>query len=53
MITAINNLPDQAMFRCEALYEILADKGLITREEVVEHVKKLKRKIKVNLRPVN
>jgi len=32
-----------------ALYEILADKGILTGERVIERIKKLKSEIKVNL----
>jgi hypothetical protein len=33
----------------EALYEILADKGILTGENIIERIKKLKSEIKVNL----
>ena len=33
----------------EALYEILADKGILTGERVIERIKKLKSEIKVDL----
>jgi len=33
----------------EALYEILADKGIITGERVIQRIKKLKNETKVNL----
>jgi hypothetical protein len=37
----------------EALYELLADKGLVTRAEVTERIKKLKSETKVNIRRPN
>ena len=41
------------MLLSEALYELLADKGLVTRDEVTERIKKLKAETKVNLRRPN
>ncbi len=39
----------QGMALTEALYEILADKGILTGERVIERIKTLKSEIKVNL----
>jgi hypothetical protein len=41
------------MLLSEALYEILADKGVVTRAEVTERIKKLKTETKVKLRRPN
>ena len=41
------------MLLSEALYEILADKGVVTHAEVTERIKKLKTETKVNLRRPN
>jgi hypothetical protein len=41
------------MLLSEAIYEILAEKGVLSRAEVTERVKKLKRETKVNIRPPN
>ncbi len=39
----------QGMALTKALYEILADKGILTGERVIERIKTLKSEIKVNL----
>ncbi len=41
------------MLLSEALYEILADKGMVTRAEVTERIKKLRSETKINLPPAN
>ena len=41
------------MLLSEAIYEVLADKGILTRTEVTERMKKLKSETKVNPRPPN
>lgn len=56
-VTALNSIEKVAsrgMSLTEALYEILADKGIITRGRVIERIKKLKSEAKVNRsRPPN
>jgi hypothetical protein len=51
--TSIEELALYNMLLSEAIYEILADKGVLNRAEVTERIKKLKRETKVNLRPPN
>jgi hypothetical protein len=41
------------MLLSEAIYELLADKGILTRAEVTERNKKLKSETTINLRPSN
>jgi lipoate synthase len=41
------------MVLTEAIYELLAEKGILTKAEVVERIKKLKTETKVNLRHPN
>ena len=41
------------MLLSEALYELLADKGVVTRAEVTDRIKKLKTETKINLRRPN
>jgi GMP synthase PP-ATPase subunit len=41
------------MLLSEALYEILADKGILTRQEVTERIKKIKSETKLNIRRPN
>ena len=48
--TPIEELAVYNTLLSEALYEILADKGLVTRAEVTERIKKLRSETKVNLR---
>jgi hypothetical protein len=40
------------MLLTEAIYELLADKGILSKEEVVERVQKLKAETTVNFRRV-
>jgi hypothetical protein len=47
---AIQELAVYNMLLSEAVFEILADKGLVTRAEVTERIKKLRSETKVNLR---
>jgi len=47
--SSIEELAIYNMLLSEALFEILADKGLITRAEVTERIKKLKSETKINL----
>jgi hypothetical protein len=51
--TSIEELAVYNMLLSEALYEILADKGFVTKAEVTERVKKLKMETRVNLRRPN
>jgi len=53
-LNSIEKVAGRGMALTEALYEILADKGIITRDRVIERIKKLKCEAKVNLsRPPN
>jgi hypothetical protein len=45
---SIEEVASQGMLLTEALYEILADKGVLTGEGVIERIKKLKSEIKTN-----
>jgi len=47
--SSIEETAIHGMALTEALYEILADKGVLTGERVIERIKKLKSEIKVNL----
>ena len=47
--TSIEELAVYNMLLSEAIYEILADKGIFTGDRVIERIKKLKSEIKVNL----
>jgi hypothetical protein len=51
--TSVEELAIYNMLLSEALFEILAGKGLITRAEVTERIKKLRSETKVNLRRPN
>ena len=51
--TSIEELAVYNMLLTEAIYELLADKGIVTRAQVTERIKKLKSKTKVNLRRPN
>jgi hypothetical protein len=51
--TSIEELAVYNMLLSEAIYELLADKGIVTRTEVTERIKKLRTETKVNLRPPN
>jgi hypothetical protein len=54
VLNSIEKVASHGMSLTEALYEILADKGIITRDRVIERIKKLKSEAKVNLsRPPN
>jgi hypothetical protein len=46
---SIEEVAIRGMTLTEALYEILADKGVLTGGGVIERIKKLKSEIKVNL----
>jgi hypothetical protein len=45
----IEEMANRGMLLTDALYEILADKGILTGDRVLERIKKLKNQIKVNL----
>ncbi len=47
--SSIEETAIHGMALTEALFEILADKGILTGERVIERIKKLKGEIKVNL----
>jgi hypothetical protein len=51
--TSVEELVIYNMLLSEALFEILADKSLITRAEVTQRIKKLRSETKVNLRRPN
>jgi hypothetical protein len=51
--TSIEQLAVYNMLLSEAIHELLADKGIVTRAEVTERIKKLRSETKVNLRPPN
>lgn len=50
---SIEELAVYNMLLSEAIYELLADKGVLSRAEVTERIKKLKSETKVNLRRPN
>ena len=45
---SIEEVAVRAMLLTEALYELLADKGILTGDRVLERIKKLKSEAKVN-----
>lgn len=51
--TSIEELALYNMVLTEAIYELLADKGVLNRAEVTERIKKLKSETKINLRRPN
>jgi hypothetical protein len=51
--TSIEELALYNMLLSEAVYELLAEKGILTKGEVTERIKKLKTKTKINLRRPN
>ena len=51
--TSIEELAVYNMLLSEALYELLADKCIVTKGEVTERIKKLKTETKINLRRPN
>ena len=46
--TSIEEIAIHGIALTDALYEVLADKGILTGERVIERIKKLKSEIKVN-----
>lgn len=50
---SIEELAVYNMLLSEAIYELLADKGVLSRAEVTERIKKLKSETKVTLRRPN
>jgi hypothetical protein len=53
VIASIEELAIYNMLLSEAIYEILADKGILDRLQVAERIKKLKGKTKVHLKRPN
>jgi hypothetical protein len=51
--TSIEELALYNMVLTEAIHELLADKGILSRTEVTERIKKLKSETKVNLKRPN
>jgi hypothetical protein len=51
--TSIEELAVYNMLLSEAIYELLADKGIVTRDEVTERIKKLRSETKVSLKGAN
>jgi hypothetical protein len=51
--TSIEELALYNIVLTEAIYELLADKGILSRTEVTERIKKLKTETKVNLKRPN
>ena len=51
--TSIEELAIYNMVLTEAIYELLADKGVLNRAEVTERIKKLKNETRVNLKRPN
>jgi hypothetical protein len=49
---SVEEIAQYNMILTEAIYELLADKGIISKEEVVERVRKLKTETAVNFRRV-
>ena len=47
--SSIEETAIHGMALTEALYEVLADKGVLTGDRIIERIKKLKSEIKVNL----
>jgi hypothetical protein len=50
---SIEDLAVYNMLLSEAIFEILADKGILTKGEITERIKKLKTETKINLRRPN
>jgi hypothetical protein len=51
--SSIEELAIYNMLLSKAIYEILADKGILSRAEVIDQIKEIKTETKVNLRPPN
>jgi hypothetical protein len=49
---SVEEIAHYNMLLTEALYELLADKGIVSKEEVVERVRRLKTETTVNFRRV-
>jgi hypothetical protein len=52
-LNSIEEVASRGMLITDALYEILADRGVLTGEQVIERIKKLKSEIKVSRRLPN
>lgn len=50
---SIEEIAHYNMLLTEALYELLADKGVVSKDEVMERVRKLKAETTVNFRRVH
>jgi hypothetical protein len=48
--TTVQEMASYNMFLTEAIFELLADKGILTGEEVLERIKKLKSESPVQFR---
>jgi len=49
---SVEEIATYNMILTEAIYELLADKGIVSKEEVMERVRKLKAETTVNFRRV-
>ena len=49
---AVEEIATYNMLLTEAIYELLADKGILSKEEVVERIQKLKEETTINFRRV-
>jgi hypothetical protein len=49
---SVEEIATYNMLLTEAIYELLADKGIISKEEVMERVRKLKAETTINFRRV-
>ena len=50
LISTLEEISLYNMMLTEAMYQILSDKGILTRAEVTERINKLKSETKVNIR---
>ena len=49
---SVEELATYNMLLTEAIYELLADKGIVSKEEVVERVRKLRTETTINFRRI-
>ncbi|PYU21891.1 MAG: hypothetical protein DMG32_19490 [Acidobacteria bacterium] len=49
---SVEEIATYNMLLTEAIYELLADKGILSKEEVVERIQKLKEETTINFRRV-
>ena len=52
-LNSIDEVAKHGMLLTDALYEVLADKGIVSGDRIIERIKKLKSEIKVNARGPN